>query len=55
MLKGGKMLFIKYENKNLVAVRRAGSKEIEFLFKPNCDKRIIEMYNELKKPTGEKK
>lgn len=46
----GKPIFETFENENLRATHFILTGETEIEFKPNCDKKIKKMYEQLKKP-----
>ena len=46
----GRPIIETFENENLKATHFILTGETEIEFKPNCDKKVIEMYKQLMKP-----
>ena len=47
--------FVLFENKNVKAIATLGSEEVEIQLKPDCEKRVIKMWEQLNEPIRRKK
>ena len=47
--------FVLFENKNIKAIATLGTEEVEIQLKPNCEKRVIKMWEQLNEPIRRKK
>ena len=39
-----------FENENLIAYKDLNTEEVEIEFKPNCDKKVLKMWEQLNTP-----
>lgn len=47
--------FVLFENKNIKAIATLGTEEVEIQLKPDCEKRVIKMWEQLNEPIRRKK